>query len=132
MSDVSEHLNERKGKMESLLSNIVKQDEVFSELYENFFNCPASQWSIHLNNLTNKLIIQPRKAICLDGPVYLQDNQIDEFIVGNIYKYLKKLGTNLMNDKSLQKHQRIAFRAILHQFSLFVRYDHDQKSPEDK
>ena len=42
MSDVSEHLNERKGKMESLLSNIVKQDEVFSELYENFFNCPAS------------------------------------------------------------------------------------------
>ena len=125
-------MNERKGKMESLLSNIVKQDEVFSELSENFFNCPASQWSIHLNNLTNKLIIQPRKAICLDGPVYLQDNQIDEFIVGNIYKYLKKLGTNLMNDKSLQKHQRIAFRAILHQFSLFVRYDHDQKSPEDK
>ena len=125
MSDVSEHLNERKGKMESLLSNIVKQDEVFSELYENFFNCPASQWSVHLNNLANKLILPPRKAICLDGPVYLQDNQIDEFIVGNIYKYLKKLGTNLMNDKSLQK-------AILHQFSLFVRYDHDQKSFEDK
>ena len=121
ISDVSEHLNERKSKMESLFSNIFTGDEVLSELYEQFFNCPAGQWSVHLNYLANKLIIQPRKAVCLDGPVYLQDNQIDESIVGNIYKYLKKLRTNLMNDKSLQKHQRIAFRAILHQFSLFVR-----------
>ena len=93
-------MNERKGKMESLLPNIVKEDEVLSELYENYFNCPANQWSVHLNNLANKLIIQPRKAIRLDGPVYLQDNPIDEVIVRNIYKYLKKLGTNLMNDKS--------------------------------
>ena len=78
--------------MESLFSNTFTDDEVLSELYEQFFNCPAGQWSVHLNYLANKLIIEPRKAVCLDGPVYLQDNQIDEFIVGNIYKYLKNLG----------------------------------------
>ena len=82
--------------------------------------------------LADKLIIEPRKAICLDGPVYLQDSQIDEFIAGNIYKYLEKLKTNLMDDKGLQKHQRTAFRAILQQFSLFVRYDHNLESLEDK
>ena len=132
MSDVSEHLNRRKDKIESLFSNTFTDDEVLSELYEQFFNCSASQWSEHLNRLADKLIIEPRRAICLDGPVYLQDNQTDEFIIESIYKYLKKLRKNVVDDKSLQKHQRTAFRAILHQFSLFVRYDHDQGSLEDK
>ena len=112
MSDVSEHLNRRKDKIESLFSNTFTDDEVLSELYEQFFNCSASQWSEHLNRLADKLIIEPRRAICLDGPVYLQDNQTDEFITENIYKYLKKLRKNVVDDKSLQKHQRIAFRAI--------------------
>ena len=132
MSDLSEHLSERKDKIESLFSNTFTDDEVLSGLYEQFFNCSASQWSEHLNRLADKLIIEPRRAICLDGPVYLQDNQTDEFITENIYKYLKKLRKNVVDDKSLQKHQRTAFRAILHQFSLFVRYDHDQGSLEDK
>lgn len=37
-----------------------------------------------------------------------------------------------MDDKGLQNHQRTAFRATLQQFSLFVRYDHNQESLEDK
>ena len=36
MSDVSEHLNGRKDKMESLFSNTFTDDEVLSELYEHF------------------------------------------------------------------------------------------------
>ena len=45
---------------------------------------------------------------------------------------MEKLEKNLTNDKSLQKHQNTAFRAISQQFILFVRYDYDQKSLEGK
>ena len=97
-------MSERKSNTKSLFSNTFTDDAVLSELYEQFFNCPASQLSVQLNSLADKLIIEPRRAICLDEPVYLQDNQIDKFIVGNIYKYLNKFRTNLMEDKSFQKH----------------------------
>ena len=118
--------------MESLFSNTFSDDEILSGLYEQFFNCSANQWSVHLNKLADKVIIEPRRAIYLDGAAYLQGNQIDEFIVEDIYKYLEKLEKNLTNDKSLQKHQNTAFRAISQQFILFVRYDYDQKSLEGK
>ena len=118
--------------MESLFSNTFSDDEILSELYEKFFNCPANQWSVRLNKLADKMIIEPRRVIHLDGAVYLKDNQFDEFIIENIYKYLQKLKKNLINDKSLHKHQNTAFQAISQEFLLFVRYDHDQKSLEGK
>ena len=132
ISDFSEDLSERKCKMESLFSNTFSDDEILSELYEKFFKCPANQWSVRLNKLADKMIIEPRRAIHLDGAVYLKDNQFDEFIIENIYKYLQKLKKNLINDKSLHKYQNTAFQAISQEFLLFVRYDYDQKSLEGK
>ena len=98
--------------MESLFSNIFSDDEILSGLYKQFFNCPANQWSVYLNKLADKLIIEPRRTIRLFGAEHLKDNQFDGFLVENIYKYLKKLKKNFTNDKSLQKYQNIAFRAI--------------------
>ena len=118
--------------MESLFSNIFSDDEILSGLYKQFFNCPANQWSLYLNKLADKLIIEPRRTIRLFGAEHLKGNQFDGFIEENIYKYLKKLKKNFTNDKSLQKYQTIAFRAISQQFLLFVRYDYDQKSLDYK
>ena len=51
--------------------------------------------------------------------------------MGNNFKYLEIIRA-IELDSSLQKHQNIAFQALLSHFFMFAKYDHDQKSLEGK
>ena len=117
--------------MESLFTNIFEDDEVLGELYEQFFSCSANQWSVRLKDIADRFIIEPRRSIGFDGPALLELTECDDFILENIFKYPETIRTSGL-DSSLQKHQNIAFQALLRQFSMFVKYDHDQKSLEGK
>lgn len=117
--------------MESLFTNIFEDDEVLAELYEQFFSCSANQWSARLNNIADRFIIEPRRSIGFNGPALLEIKECDDLILENICKYLETIRASCL-DSSLQKHQNIAFEALLRQFSMFVKCDHDQKSLEGK
>ena len=117
--------------MESLFTNIFEDDDVLAGFYEQFFSCTANQWSVRLNEIADRFIIEPRRSIGFDGPALLKVKECDDFILRNILKYLETIRASGL-DSSLQKHQNIAFQALLRQFSMFFKCDYDQKSLESK
>ena len=108
-----------------LFTNIFEDDAELTGLFEKFFNCSADQWSNYLYAIIEAVTIKPRRQLCLDGSVSLDVHMVDDFVTENIFKFLTKLEM-IKNHRELQRHQNVAYKAILRQFTLFVQYDPNQ------